>query len=108
MKQAAENKKDAVAKVFTALSDPSVGVALAEESNCAPANQTSYEDESVAGNEMIAAMKSTAEVAIPMPNIPEMSVMWGPAEAVNKSSADIDSAADQYQQEAETAIADMQ
>ena len=103
MKQAAENKKDAVAKV---------GVALAEESNCAPANQTSYEDESVAGNEMIAAMKSTAEVAIPMPNIPEMSVMWGPAEAllaaVNKSSADIDSAADQYQQEAETAIADMQ
>ena len=28
--------------------------------------------------------------------------------AVNKSSADIDSAADQYQQEAETAIADMQ
>ena len=112
MKQAAENKKDAVAKVFTALADPSVGVALAEESNCAPANQTSYEDESVAGNEMIAAMKSTAEVAIPMPNIPEMSVMWGPAEAllaaVNKSSADIDSAADQYQQEAETAIADMQ
>ena len=112
MKQAAENKKDAVAKVFTALADPSVGVALAEESNCAPANQTSYEDESVAGNEMIAAMKSTAEVAIPMPNIPEMSVMWGPAEAllaaVNKSGEDIDSAADQYQQEAETAIADMQ
>ncbi len=112
MKQAAENKKDAVAKVFTALAYPSVGIALAEESNCAPANQTSYEDESVAGNEMIAAMKSTAEVAIPMPNIPEMSVMWGPAEAllaaVNKSSADIDSAADQYQQEAETAIADMQ
>ena len=112
MKQAAENKKDAVAKVFTALADPSVGVALAEESNCAPANQTSYEDESVAGNEMIAAMKSTAEVAIPMPNMPEMSVMWGPAEAllaaVNKSGEDIDSAADQYQQEAETAIADMQ
>lgn len=112
MKQAAENKKDAVAKVFTALADPSVGVALAEESNCAPANQTSYEDESVADNEMIAAMKSTAEVAIPMPNMPEMSVMWGPAEAllaaVNKSGEDIDSAADQYQQEAETAIADMQ
>ena len=47
-----------------------------------------------------------------MPNMPEMSVMWGPAEAllaaVNKSGEDIDSAADQYQQEAETAIADMQ
>ena len=61
---------------------------------------------------MITAMRTTAEVAIPMPNIPEMSVMWGPAEsllaAVNKSGEDINTAADQYQQEAETAIADMQ
>ena len=112
MKHAAEEKKDAVEKVFTALANPTVGVALAEEANCAPANQVSYEDEAVAGNEMIAAMKSTAEVAVPMPNIPEMSVMWGPAEsllaAVNKSGEDIDSAAEQYQQEAETAITDMQ
>ena len=57
-------------------------------------------------------MKSTAEVAVPMAYIPEMSVMWGPAEsllaAVNKSGEDIDSAAEQYQQEAETAITDMQ
>ena len=112
MKHAAESKKDALEKVFTALADPKVGIALAEQSNCAPANQLSYEDEAVAENEMITAMKSTAEVAIPMPNIPEMSVMWGPAEsllaAVNKSGEDIDAAADQYQQEAETAIADMQ
>ena len=77
MKHAAEEKKDALEKVFTALCDPAVGIALAEQSNCAPANQISYEDETVAGNEMIAAMKSTAEVAVPMPNIPEMSVMWG-------------------------------
>ena len=112
MKHAAESKKDALEKVFTALADPKVGIALAEQSNCAPANQLSYEDEAVAENEMITAMKSTAEVAIPMPNIPEMSVMWGPAEsllaAVNKSGEDIDAAADQYQQEAETAIAAMQ
>ena len=41
-----------------------------------------------------------------------MSVMWGPAEsllaAVNKSGEDVDAAADQYEEEAETAIADMQ
>lgn len=112
MKHAAESKKDALEKVYTALADPAVGVALAEKSNCAPANQTAYKEEAVAGNEMIAAMKSTAEVAVPMPNIPEMSVMWGPAEsllaAVNKSGEDISAAADQYQKEAETAIADMQ
>lgn len=112
MKRAAEEKKDILEKVFTALADPAIGVALAKQSNCAPANQKSYENEAVAGNEMITAMKSTAEVAIPMPNIPEMSVMWEPTEsllaAVNKSGENIESAAKEYQQEAETAIADMQ
>lgn len=112
MKNAAENKKDAVSKVLHALSQPEVGIALAKESGCAPANQKSYDDGEVSGNEMIAAMKRTAETAEPMPNIPEMSVMWGPAEsflaAVNKSGEDLDSAAEQYQKEAETAIADMQ
>ncbi|MCM1143410.1 MAG: extracellular solute-binding protein [Blautia sp.] len=112
MKHAAENKKDAVGKVLSALARPEVGVALAKEASCAPANQKSYEDEAVAADEMIAAMKRTAETAQPMPNIPEMSVMWGPAEsllaAVNKSGEDLEAAALQYQKEAETAIADMQ
>ena len=60
---------------------------------------------------MIMAMRETAETAQPMPNIPEMSVMWGPAEsllaAVNKSGEDVQTAAETYQKEAETAIADM-
>lgn len=112
MKHAAENKKEAVAKVLSALAQPEVGVALAKEASCAPANQKSYDTAEVSGDEMIAAMKRTAETAEPMPNIPEMSVMWGPAEsllaAVNKSGEDLEAAADQYQKEAETAIADMQ
>lgn len=112
MKHAAEEKKDAVAKVITAISDPEVGIALAKEASCAPANQKAYEDEAVKSDEMIAAMERTAETAEPMPNIPEMSVMWGPAEsllaAVNKSGDDLDAAAEQYQKEAEAAITDMQ
>lgn len=112
MKHAAENKKEAIGKVLTALSDPQVGIALAQEASCAPANQKAYDDEAVSLNEMITAMKRTAETAQPMPNIPEMSVMWGPAEsllaAVNKSGEDLDAAAEKYQKEAETAIADMQ
>lgn len=112
MKHAVEKKKDAIGKVLTALAQPEVGAALAKEASCAPANQKSYEDAEVSGNEMIAAMKRTAETAEPMPNIPQMSVMWGPAEsllaAVNKSGEDLDQAAEQYQKEAETAIADMQ
>lgn len=112
MKHAAESKKEAVGKVFAALAAPEVGIALAQEASCAPANQKAYDDETVSGNEMILAMKRTAETAEPMPNIPEMSVMWGPAEsllaAVNKSDADLDDAAEQYQNEAETVISDMQ
>ena len=61
---------------------------------------------------MILAMEKTALNAVPMPTIPEMSGMWGPAEsllaAVNKSGEDVDSAASKYQQEALSAIADMQ
>lgn len=112
LKYAAENKKDAVAKVLTAIASPEVGIALANQSNCAPANGKAYADENVAANEMIMAMKVTAETAEPMPNIPQMSVMWGPAEsllaAVNKSGADVEESAKQYQNEALTAIADMQ
>lgn len=112
MKHAAENKKEVILKVMTAFADPQVGIALAEKANCAPASAAAYKEESVSGNEMISAMQKTAETAKPMPNIPQISVMWGPTEAllaaVNKSDADINTAADQYQAEAETAIADMQ
>ena len=112
MKHAADTKKEMLGKVLTALADPQIGTALAEQSSCAPANQKSYEVEAVSNNEMITAMKKTAEVAIPMPNIPEMSVMWGPAEALlaaaNKSGEDVKAVSEQYQKEAETAIADMQ
>lgn len=112
LKSAVETKKAAIQKVVTALSTEELGVRLAKEFNCAPANEKAYDDPEVAANEMIAAMKETALTAIPMPNVPQMSVMWGPAEAllaaVNKSGADVNSSAVQYQKEAETAINDME
>lgn len=112
LKYAAESKKDAVGKVLEALAKPEVGIELAKNFNCAPANSKAYDDTEVASNEMILAMKQTADVAVPMPNVPEMGVMWGPTEsfltAVNKSGQDVDTAAEQYQNEALTAIADMQ
>ncbi len=112
MKHAAEENADALEKVLIAIASPEVGIALANNSNCAPANSKAYEEAEVAANEMIMAMKTTAETAQPMPNIPEMSVMWGPAEqllaAVNKSGEDVNTAAETYQEQALTAIADMQ
>lgn len=112
LKYAAESKKDAIAKVLEVLAGAEVGIDLAKQSNCAPANVKSYDDADVAANEMIVAMKTTAETAKPMPNVPQMGVMWGPAEsllaAVNKSGENVDTAADKYQNEALTAIGDMQ
>lgn len=112
MKYAAENRKEVITSVLKAMASEQVGIDLAVNANCAPANQKSYEDAQVSSNEMISAMKTTAETAQPMPNIPQMSVMWGPAEsllaAVNKSGDDVEKVAEQYQKEAESAIADMQ
>ena len=94
------------------MASPEVGVALATKSGCAPANSKSYEDEQVASNEMIAAIQKTASTARPMPNIPEMNVMWSPAEsmfvAINKNGEDVAKAAADAQAAAEQAIADMQ
>lgn len=112
LKYAAESKGEALTKVLEILAEPEVGVTLAKGFNCAPANSKAYEDAEVASNEMILAMKKSAEKAVPMSNIPEMSVMWGPAEsllaAVNKSGEDVEEAAARYQNEALQAIKDMQ
>ena len=112
LKIALKTKKDAIAKVLTAMAAPEVGVALANSAGCAPANNRSYEDASVAANPMIAAIQTTASTAQPMPNIPEMNVMWGPAESflvnVNKNGEDVAKAAEEAQAAAEQAIADMQ
>lgn len=111
LKIALAEKKDAVAKVLTAMASPEVGIDLAHKSGCAPANSKSYEDEQVASNPMIAAIQKTAFTAQPMPNIPEMNAMWGPAEsmltAVNKNGTDVATAAAEAQAAAEQAIADM-
>lgn len=111
-KYAAENKGAAITKVLEVLAQPEVGIVLAKEYNCAPANVKAYDDPGVAQNEMIVAMQKTAETAVPMPNIPQMGSMWGPTEsllaAVNKSGQNVEEVADNYQKEALAAIADMQ
>lgn len=111
LKVALAEKKDAIAKVLTAMASPEVGIDLAVKSGCAPANNKSYDDPQVASKEMISVIQKTASTARPMPNIPEMGAMWGPAEtmltAINKNGADPAQAAADAQAAAEQAIADM-
>lgn len=112
LKVALAEKKDALAKVLTAMASPEVGVDLANKSGYAPANNKSYDDPQVAAKEMITVIQKTASTAQPMPNIPEMGSMWGPVEtmltAINKNGADPAQAAADAQAAAEQAIADMQ
>ena len=73
---AAEQKTDVVKKLLAVLTDPTIGINLALASGCAPANSLCYDDERVANDVLVQSMRTTAEIAVPMPNIPEMDVMW--------------------------------
>lgn len=112
MSHAVKNKKAALSRVLEVIAGKELGIELANKSNCAPANSKAYEEKTVTDNEMVYAIKVTAETAQPMPNVPQMNVMWTPTETllalVNKSGADVAETAKQCQSEALTAIADMQ
>ena len=112
LKYAAENKTEAVKTVLEALCGAEIGIDLALASGCAPANADCYDDERVANDELVQAMRSTAEIAVPMPNIPEMDVMWTVVSNlltdVNLSGEDVDAAFDEALSEAESLIANMQ
>ena len=111
LKFAAENKAEAVKALLDALTDPQVGVSLALASGCAPANSKCYEDPAVADDALVQAMRETAQIAVPMPNIPEMDVMWTVTSNlltdVNLSGKDVDSAFDEALKEARNLIANM-
>lgn len=94
------------------LGSKETGVALANAASCAPANSKAYEDASVSEDQMIMALKTMANNVVPMPNIPEMDVMWSVTDdllaAVNKRGEDVQTACDAHQKEALEQISAMQ
>lgn len=104
LKQAVDNKKDAVKEVLLAAANPEVGIALAKVANCAPANSLSYKENDVSKNEMIAVLQEMAKTLVPMPNIPEMDVMWGATDGllaeINKNGQSVPEACAKYQKQA--------
>lgn len=111
LKAAAEKKTDAVKTLLRALAKPEIGTSLALASGCAPANGECYEDARVAEDSLVQAMRQTAEIAVPMPNIPEMDVMWTVVSNlltdVNLSGKDIASSFQAAKAQAESLIAGM-
>ena len=112
LKNAAANKKDAVEKVLRAIMDPQLEINLAKASGCAPALTECYDMDEIKSDEIVMAMKETAEHAVPMPNLPEMDVMWtvmgNLLTDVNMSGKDITESAKAAQSEAEQLISNMQ
>lgn len=104
LKVHAEEKKNAITKVFEILMDPSVQIKLAQVSGCAPALESCYEQDTVKDDPLIMAMRTTAETAVPMPNIPEMDVMFTVVGSlltdVNMSGYDVSESAEKAQQKA--------
>lgn len=69
-------RKEKIDQLISVLAKPEIGTKMALVSGVAPAHQDSYLDERIKDDELVNAMKTQAEQAIPMPNLPEMDIMW--------------------------------
>ena len=111
LKNAANDKKDAVKAVLTQLLSSDIGIELAKASGCAPARIDCYDNEDIKSDELVMAMKNTAENAIPMPNIPEMDVMWTVTDnllvSINLADDDVTKSAEKQQEKAIELIQNM-
>lgn len=111
LKISGERKKAAVEKVLRQLMDPKLETELAKASGCAPALKSCYEREDILSDDVVMAMKRTAENAVPMPNRPEMDVMWTVAGNllvdINMSGKDVSESCEAAQKEALRLITQM-
>ncbi len=76
---APSKNKDAAFEVVKYLTSEEAAKMLALEGRQSPANQAVYKDAQVAGDKVLKAFRDQVEVAVPMPNVPEMSMVWSPA-----------------------------
>jgi len=81
-------QKEAAFEFVKYLTGVEAAKVLALEGRFTPAVKAVYEDPAVAKDAQIAAFKKQVEVAVPMPNVPEMTMVWSPATtALNKINA---------------------
>jgi len=82
---APSKNKEAAYEFAKFLTDAEAGKTLALEGRQSPANQGVYSDAKVAADPQLKAMRDQVEVAVPMPNVPEMSMVWSPATSAMNS-----------------------
>ena len=106
-----EARKAQIKEFLEASIDPQVGADLALRTGCAPANEDSYNLDEIKNDELVNAIKTSAESATVMPSMPEMDIMWTELgkllTAVNMNNGDVETECAKYQAEAEDLIAAM-
>ncbi|HYN43417.1 MAG TPA: extracellular solute-binding protein [Thermoanaerobaculia bacterium] len=99
---APSKNKDAAYDFAKYLTDTPQAKVMAVEGRQTPANQAVYADAAVSGDKILSAFRKQVEVAVPMPNFPEMTMVWSPAttamNTIVKKSATPKAAMDQAQQ----------
>jgi arabinogalactan oligomer/maltooligosaccharide transport system substrate-binding protein len=100
--------KDEAFEFVTFLTGTEAGVVMALEGGQTPANKTVYDNAKVAADPVLSAFRAQVETAIPMPNLPEMTMMWSPAttamNAIVRKSSTPKAAMDQAQKEVQDRI----
>ncbi len=103
--------KDAAYDFVTYLTSTDAAKIMAVEGRQTPANKDVYKDPKVSGDLILSAFRKQVEVAIPMPNVPEMTMVWSPATTamnmITRKSATPKAAMDEAQAKVEKAIAEL-
>ena len=82
---APSKNKDAAFEFVKYVTDVPAGKVLALEGRQNPANKGVYSDPQVAKDPVLKAFRTQVETAVPMPNLPEMTMVWSPVTtAMNK------------------------
>ncbi|MFL6234984.1 MAG: extracellular solute-binding protein [Thermoanaerobaculia bacterium] len=100
---APSKNKDAAYELVKYLTDVPAAKVLALEGRQTPANKGVYADPQVANDPILKAFRQQVDVAVPMPNLPEMSMVWSPVttamNVIVKKAATPRAAMDQAQKE---------
>lgn len=106
---APSKKKDEAFEFARWLTDTAASKVLALEGSQSPANQAVYADPQVAANPVLKAFRAQVDRAVPMPNVPEMTMMWSPVttamNAIVQQASTPKAALDKAQVEVTAAIA---
>jgi arabinogalactan oligomer / maltooligosaccharide transport system substrate-binding protein len=70
--------KDAAYDFIKYLTDGESAKIMALEGRQSPSNKNVYSDPKIANDPVLKAFKAQVDVAVPMPNLPEMTMVWSP------------------------------